>query len=126
MRRVVGAAVAAFALLSCGGGDGGSGPTGQQCVNTCLIVDNQSANLTISQVNFSNCGDPSWGEDRLGDATLGPGESYGWEVAPGCWDIRALAFSSGTYTSASFGITLAVGDQYTLTFNFAAGASVAP
>jgi hypothetical protein len=118
--------VALFALVltlaACGGddGSGGVGPQTNTCSGTCLVVSNQSAALTITEVFYSACTDPGWGVDRLsGSQVLRPGSSRGWQVTAGCWDIMAAREEPGErWESISYGVTLAAGESYTLVFDF--------
>ncbi len=110
--------LAALALLSCGGDDP-VGPQTNTCTGTCLVVQNQSASISVTVVQFSDCSASDWGANRLDGGKLRPGGSRGWTVATGCWDIQALATSGGSsYSSRSFGNTLASGETHTLVFSF--------
>lgn len=121
MRRSVLASVVVL-LAACGGdGGGGIGPQTNTCTGTCLVVANQSTTgKAVTEVNYSNCSDPSWGPDRLpGGEELRPGASRGWSVTSGCWDIRAVHVTGGsTFTVQAFGTMLSQGQTFTLVFDF--------
>jgi hypothetical protein len=110
---------AGLSVSACGGDkDDGIGPQTNTCTGTCIVVRNIS-NYTISQVNYSDCSDPSWGVNRLAGGELRPGGSRGWSVTPGCYDIRAYAEEPGaSYTAQEFGVQIAQGQTHTLVFDF--------
>ena len=84
--RLVTLALTAVTLAACGGAF--SRPSHSQAT---LVVKNASSE-TIVTVNFPGCSDGSWGADRLdADETIGPGAQRSWQVAPGCYDVRAKA-----------------------------------
>ena len=75
------ALVFAVGLSACGDDD----PAAPQV--TRLRVQNNSA-LSIFEVYFSGCSDPTWGSDRLGATeTIDPTENRQWDIAAGCWDV---------------------------------------
>ena len=66
--------------------------------DTSLTIENESG-VTIAIVNFSDCDDPEWGEDRLdSDEFLEDGESKSFDVDPGCYDIRVIFVGGASET----------------------------
>ena len=90
--RLVAVPFVALMLAACGSDDDSStGPSTQ----ATLQIKNSSSR-TIVTVNFSSCSESSWGTDRLGEnETIAPGAERSWQVAPGCYDIRAVASTGG-------------------------------
>ena len=67
--------------------------------DTSLTIENESG-VTIAIVNFSDCDDPEWGEDRLDDDEfLEDGESKSFDVDSGCYDIRVIFVGGESRTS---------------------------
>ena len=68
--------------------------------DTSLTIENESG-VTIAIVQFSECTDPEWGDDRLDDDEfLEDGDSKTFDVEPGCYDIRVI------YVDESFDVQL--------------------
>jgi hypothetical protein len=66
--------------------------------DTSLTIENESG-TTIAIVNFSDCDDPEWGEDRLDDDEfLEDGESKTFDVDEGCYDIRVIFVGGASET----------------------------
>lgn len=66
--------------------------------DTSLTIENESG-VTIAIVNFSDCDDPEWGEDRLDDDEfLEDGESKTFDVDAGCYDIRVIFVGGASET----------------------------
>lgn len=100
------ACCAVLAVAACG--DDSSGPSAPEGTLTITNASDQ----TILIVNFSTCDDPSWGDDRLGASeTIAPGASRSWDVAPGCYDVRARV--SG-FSAVWFDQTVTDGNTLTL------------
>jgi hypothetical protein len=99
----------ASVLTLAGCGDDDDGPTGGSG-RASLRVTNQAAR-TILFVYISPCSDPTWGEDRLGDATIAPGASFSWSELPsGCYDLRADL--DDDRTSQEFEVQLRAGQRF--------------
>lgn len=82
--RVVAATAMVLGLAACGDGKA-TGVTEQ----STLVLRND-APVPIQFVQFARCTDESWGPDRLGATeTIAPGAIRTWNIAPGCWDLRA-------------------------------------
>ena len=57
--------------------------------DTQIVVVNATGE-TIFRVFYSDCEDPQWGDDRLGDEeVIENAEERAFNVDPGCYDIRA-------------------------------------
>jgi hypothetical protein len=57
---------------------------------TRLRVQNNSA-VSIFEVYFTECPNPTWGADRLGATeTIDPTENRQWDITAGCWDVRLV------------------------------------
>ena len=66
--------------------------------DTSLTIENESG-VTIAIVNFSDCDDPEWGDDRLdSDEFLEDGESKSFDVDAGCYDIRVIFVGGASQT----------------------------
>lgn len=54
---------------------------------TFRLVNNSGT--TVDAVYFSNCDNPSWGDDRLGATeTVATGTTRNFAITNGCWDFR--------------------------------------
>jgi hypothetical protein len=106
-------------IVSCG--DDATGP--EPCEGTCLVINNTS-DLTVDDVRFSACSDSDWGNDRLVGNTIAAGESWEWEVDPGCYDIRSTASTGdGTCSISHFGSDIAAGERHEVEYD---GCDVGP
>ena len=64
--------------------------------DTQIRVVNETGG-TIFRVFYSDCDDPDWGDDRLdSDEVIEDGDTRGFDVDPGCYDIRADLDATGT------------------------------
>jgi hypothetical protein len=78
-----------------------------------LVLTNNSG-LTICHVYISLSTDSSWGTDQLGTGeTVGPGQSRGWEVPPGTYDLKGEDCGHNTLDTR-FSINLAAPYQWTI------------
>jgi len=91
---VLAAAVALFAagcVIRSGPGVSSTVPSGTSGVSSgaAIVIANQSdGNICI--VKFSPSSQSTWGPDQLGATEqILPGQSRGWTVTPGTWDVRA-------------------------------------
>lgn len=106
LRFVAVALASLVTLTACDDDDGPTGGSGR----ASLRITNQAAR-TILFVYFSPCNDPTWGEDRLGDAVIAPGASFTWtELPAGCYDLRADL--DDDRTSQDFEVQLRAGQRY--------------
>lgn len=106
IRRTIGtlALGATLALTGCDDLVGAGG-------DATIIVEN-NASVSVFFLYISDCGDGTWGDDRLGDnETISPGEDRAFGVDDGCYDLRA-EFSDDTFAE-DFGIELDEGDEFT-------------
>ena len=76
----------------------GSVPTDPSDLPELEVVN--GSGKTITFVNISPCADPEWGENQL-DGTIKPGKSKTWQLASGCYDLRA-GYSTSSMSSAEF------------------------
>lgn len=63
-----------------------SGPTGPSMAT--IILHNNSGQ-TVVYAYVSPCSDLTWGDDDLGAYTVPDGSTFTFQVAPGCYDLRA-------------------------------------
>ncbi|HEX6644538.1 MAG TPA: hypothetical protein VF037_07670 [Gemmatimonadales bacterium] len=79
--------------------------------DTTLTIQNDSG-VDIAIVNFSNCDDPEWGEDRLDDDEfIEAGEDRTFDIEDGCWDIRVIFVGGAAQTD--LGNEIAEGEDFT-------------
>lgn len=98
---------AMFALTACGDDD--DGPTGGGSRAALRVVNTSSRPIFF--VYFSACTDAQWGPDRLGDATIAPGQSFTFgDLPPGCYDLRADL--DDNRTTAEYEVQLRAGQRY--------------
>lgn len=106
--RIAALALASLATLAACGDDD-DGPTGGDG-RASLRVSNLAAR-PIFFVYISPCADPTWGDDRLGDATIAPGATFTWNDLPaGCYDLRADL--DDDRTSQQFDVQLRAGQRF--------------
>jgi hypothetical protein len=94
--------VLAIALFSACGEQAEEGDTTQ----TDVTDETELAEVTISNgleaydiyYIMIDPSDEPWGEDRLGEDILAPGESITIEVEPGTWDMQVIDVDGDTYT----------------------------
>src|SRR3954447_24023770 len=82
---------AALALLAtaCGGDDSPStGPSPSSGDATETVVNHAPAG-TVLFLRYRPCGGSAWGADVLGSGILSGGEQVSWQLAAGCYDLRA-------------------------------------
>ncbi len=111
------AALATLVTAACGGGDGGdtTGPgPGPGTTEATVTVVNHAANGTVLFLRYRPCGGSGWSSDVLGASVLGNGESTSWDVAPGCYDVRATPAEIGLDYLYFNGVQLAAGQAHTL------------
>jgi hypothetical protein len=75
-----------LAALAC---SGGGGPTDPIEENGIIRIRNRSA-IAAMEVYISRCELLSWGANRI-ESPIGAGQSRDFELAPNCYDVRAVA-----------------------------------
>lgn len=78
---IVGIVICIVVIGIIGAGISGGGGT--------RIVLHNNSGQTVYYAYVSPCGDPNWGDDDLGSATVPNGGTFTFPVAPGCYDLKA-------------------------------------
>jgi hypothetical protein len=100
LRRLLGPTVVALASLTaaCGGGDDSTTGPGQNpepgASQATLYVSND-ADRSVFYVFARACGTQNWGEDLLGTDSIEPTTSHSFQLAAGCYDVRAVSSPDG-------------------------------
>jgi hypothetical protein len=110
-------ALATLATAACGGdGDDsttGPGPGPSTAEATVTVVNHAPAG-TVLFLRYRPCGSIGWSSDLLGASTLGSGEQHAWNVAPGCYDVRATPGEIGLGKLYFNGVQVGAGEARTL------------
>lgn len=87
-----------------------------------IVLENESG-VTITQVFIRDCDSSSWGSDRLGpEEVIAPGESRGFDVGEGCYDLRADFLTGGQ--AEEHGVEVAADGQFVWTIDSSSGTIV--
>jgi hypothetical protein len=79
-----------------------------------VTVVNHAATGTVPFLRYRPCGTSGWSTDLLGSGVLGSGETHSWDVAPGCYDVRATPGETGLGYLLFNGVQVGAGEAKTL------------
>lgn len=105
LRKAVLAVAVLFSAAACE--DTGTNPNQGE-----IRINNQST-WRINAVYIAACGSGSWGDDEL-ISSLAPNLSMGFDVDPGCWDVRLV--DEYGIPDEYRGIQIEAGEEYMLTY----------
>lgn len=110
------AATLAVFTAACGsdGDDSSTGPTPPPSGNATVIVVNHASTGSVMFLRYRACGTASWGSDVLGSSILWGGEQTSFDVAAGCYDIRATPSEVGLDYLYFNGVQVGAGESKTL------------
>ena len=83
--RLLASILTTLAALACSGSGGPTDPIGE---NGIIRIQNRSA-IAVVEVNISRCELTTWGANRIANP-IGTGQSRDFELAPNCYDVRAI------------------------------------
>lgn len=66
---------------------------GAASAQSSLVVVNRSDDA-VYYFYASSCSSNGWGDDRLGSDVISAGDSYTFDITPGCWDFK-VRFADG-------------------------------
>jgi hypothetical protein len=75
-----------MAAVACGGSES---PFAIDLSVGTIRIENHSS-VALVEVNISHCEVPGWGANRIADHVIGSGQSREFELAPNCYDVRAV------------------------------------
>ena len=116
-RRSLPLVVALATLATAPGGGGEDTPAGPRPTTAeppVPVVKHPAHNRTVVTLRYRPCGSSGWSADLLGSGILGSGEQHSWTVAPGCYDVRALAGEIGFGYTYFNGVQFSAGEAKTL------------
>jgi hypothetical protein len=105
--------LATLATAACGGDDATTGP-GPAPAEATVTVVNHAPSGTVLFLRYRPCGASGWSSDLLGSGILGSGEQHSWDVAPGCYDVRATPGETGLDYLYFNGVQVGAGEAKTL------------
>ena len=109
------AATLAVFTAACGGGDDSStGPTPTPSGNATVTVVNHASTGSVLFLRYRACGSGTWGVDVLGSSVLTGGEQTTFDLAPGCYDVRATPAEVGLDYLYFNSVQLDAGESETL------------
>ncbi|HUR94309.1 MAG TPA: hypothetical protein VMY76_06985 [Gemmatimonadales bacterium] len=89
-------AMLALATAACGGDDGSTGPSPSPSTGDATVtVVNHAPTGSVLFLRYRACGASAWGTDVLGSSVLSGGEQISWQLAAGCYDVRATPAEVG-------------------------------
>src|SRR5215210_3641012 len=106
-------ATLALATAACGGDDGSTGPSPSNDDATVTVVNHAPAGSVLF-LRYRACGTSAWGTDVLGSSVLSGGEQISWQLAAGCYDVRATPAEVGLDYLYFNGVQLDAGESETL------------
>ena len=106
-------ALATLATAACGGGDDSPAGPGPSTAEATVTVVNHAPNSVLF-LRYRTCGSSGWSSDVLGASVLSTGEQHSWDLAPGCYDIRASPAATGLDYLYFNGVQLSAGEAKTL------------
>ena len=110
------AATLAVFTAACGGDgdDSSTGPTPTPAGNATVTVVNHAPTGSVMFLRYRACGTSSWGADVLGSSILWGGEQTSFDVAAGCYDVRATPSEVGLDYLYFNGVQVSSGESRTL------------
>ena len=106
--------LATLATAACGGGDDATTGPGPAPAEATVTVVNHAPTGTVLFLRYRPCGASGWSSDLLGSGILGSGEQHSWDVAPGCYDVRATPGETGLGRLFFNGVQVGAGEAKTL------------